>query len=52
MKATIAATILLMSAVALPAYADQPGSDWISRERVAEILQQTGYGPIISMEAG
>lgn len=51
MKATIAATILLLSAAAFPAYADQPGADWISRERVAEILQQAGYGPIISMEA-
>lgn len=46
-----AAAILLTTAVTLPAYADQPGPDWISRERVAEILRQAGYGPIISMEA-
>ena len=51
MKATFAATILLMGSAVLPAYADQPGPDWISRERVAEILRQAGYGPIISMEA-
>lgn len=51
MRATIAAVILLASAAALPAFADQPGPDWISRERVAEILRQAGYGAIISIEA-
>lgn len=51
MRTPIAVAILLASAAALPAFADQPGADWISRERVAEILRQAGYGPIISMEA-
>jgi hypothetical protein len=51
MRTTIAAAILLASATALPAFADQPGPDWINRERVAEILRQAGYGPIISMQA-
>lgn len=51
MKTILAAAMLLTGAVVLPAYADQPGPDWISRERVAAILQQAGYGPILSMEA-
>ncbi|RAI55389.1 PepSY domain-containing protein [Roseicella frigidaeris] len=53
MPRTILAAALLAGAIALagPARADQPGADWISRERVAEILKQAGYGPILSMEA-
>ncbi len=51
MKNIFAAAILLTGAAVLPAHADQPGPDWISRERVADILQQAGYGPILSIEA-
>lgn len=46
--ATLGLAVLLSQA---PAFADQPGSDWISRDRVATILEQAGYGPITSMEA-
>ena len=52
MKAVFAAAVLFVAgAAASPARADQPGPDWISRERVAEILRNAGYGPIISLEA-
>ena len=44
-------TGLLLALATNPAFADQPGADWISRDRVAEILKQAGYGPIVSMEA-
>jgi len=44
-------TGLMFTLAVSPAFADQPGADWISRDRVAEILKQAGYGPIVSMEA-
>jgi hypothetical protein len=44
-------TGLMLALAANPAWADQPGADWLSRDRVAEILKQAGYGPIVSMEA-
>ena len=51
MKAFFAAAALLACAAVFPAHADQPGADWISRERVAEILRRAGFGPILSLEA-
>jgi hypothetical protein len=34
-----------------PAWADQPGADWISRQKVEEVLKVAGYTQVTELEA-
>lgn len=37
--------------IALPAFADQPGADWISMDQAAQKITEAGYADVRKLEA-
>jgi len=51
LAARLAGLVMVSLATTTPVWADTPGKDWISVERVGQILKEAGYGPVLSIEA-
>ena len=47
----LGAVLTLGVATCLPAWADQPGANWISVEKVQQILKSAGYTQVAEIEA-
>lgn len=47
----LAAIAVFAATVSSPAWADQPGADWISMQKTQEILKSAGYVLVTKIEA-
>lgn len=47
----LAAIAVFAAIVSSPAWADQPGADWISMQKTQEILKDAGYVLVTKIEA-
>jgi hypothetical protein len=47
---TVAASAFLLASLA-PAFADQPGADWLTIEQVTQRLKEAGYTQVNELEA-
>jgi len=47
----VAITAALLAVAGMPAYADQPGADWMSKEQVTQKLTGMGYTYVSGLEA-